>query len=111
MKEFNGFKKVLETGGIKVLEFSRSEERAPDAIFPDWFTTHRNEDIPEGVFILYPMKHEARQLERDEAIITELRSHYKHFIDLTHWEKNGAALEGKGSLIFDYRNAKFFCSL
>jgi hypothetical protein len=94
-----------------VQEFSRLDSRAPDAIFPDWFTTHKNDDIPEGVFILYPMKHESRRLERDQQIIEELRQHYKHFIDLSGWEDKGVALEGKGSLVFDYRNAKIYCSL
>jgi len=50
----------LESAGIKVHEFSHSDDRAPDAIFPDWFTTHKNDDIPDGVFILYPMKHVSR---------------------------------------------------
>jgi hypothetical protein len=53
------------SSGIKVKEFAHKEDRAPDAIFPDWFTTHKMDDIPEGVFILYPMKHESRRLERD----------------------------------------------
>lgn len=92
-------------------EFARSEDRAPDAIFPDWFTTHKNDDVPEGVFILYPMKHASRQLERDQAIIANLRENYKHFIDLSGWEEKGLALEGKGSVVFDYRNAKLYCSL
>jgi len=80
-------------------------------VFPDWFTTHKNDDIPEGVFILYPMKHLTRQLERDAAIIAKLRENYKHFIDLSHWEQKDLALEGKGSLVFDYRNQKIYCSL
>jgi len=42
------------------VEFAKKDSRAPDAIFPDWFTTHKNDDIPEGVFILYPMKHASR---------------------------------------------------
>jgi hypothetical protein len=45
-------------------------------VFPDWFTTHKNDDIPEGVFILYPMKHKTRQLERDEEIIEKLKKNY-----------------------------------
>ncbi len=52
-----------------MVEFSKKDSRAPDAIFPDWFTTHKNDDIPDGVFILYPMKHHSRQLERDHEII------------------------------------------
>jgi len=57
------------------------------------------------------MKHHSRQLERDEIIIERLRKQYKHFIDLSHWESKGMALEGKGSLVFDYRNQKMYCSL
>jgi hypothetical protein len=101
----------LESAGIKVHEFSHSDDRAPDAIFPDWFTTHKNDDIPEGVFILYPMKHVSRQLERDKIIIEKLSKQYKHFIDLSHWEQKDMALEGKGSLVFDYRNQKIYCTL
>ena len=50
------------------------------------------------------MKHVSRQLERDKEIIERLRKSYKNFIDLTHWEEKDKALEGKGSLVFDYRN-------
>ena len=110
-KEFDNFKNTLQNSGIKVMEFVRNESKAPDAIFPDWFTTHKNEDIPEGVFILYPMKHPSRQLERDQQIIEELSKNYKHFIDLSTWEKDGLALEGKGSLVYDYRNQKIYCAL
>jgi hypothetical protein len=50
------------------------------------------------------MKHHSRQLERDQEIIMELSKNYKHFIDLSMWEEKELALEGKGSLVFDYRN-------
>lgn len=85
-------------------EFSRKETKAPDAIFPDWFTTHKNDDIPDGVFILYPMRHVSRQMERDQEIIEQLSKDYKYFIDLSNFESQELALEGKGSLVFDYRN-------
>lgn len=36
----------------------------PDSIFPNnWFSTHRNEFIKEGLFITYPMKAPTRQAE------------------------------------------------
>lgn len=92
-------------------EYTVKDSATPDAVFPDWFTTHKNDDIPEGVFILYPMKYVSRQLEKDEEIINNLRKSFKHFIDLSKWEKEGKALEGKGALIFDYRNKKFYSSL
>lgn len=57
------------------------------------------------------MHHKSRQAERDLGMINQLRKDYKHFIDLTNWEAKGQALEGKGSVIFDYRNQKIYCSL
>lgn len=82
-----------------------------DSVFPDWFTTHRCADIPGGVLIIYPFKCEIRRKERDKKIIEFVRPYYKHIIDLTHFEKDGLALEGKGPLIFDTRNKKIYCSL
>ena len=32
-------------------------------------------------------------------------------IDLTHFESSNQALEGKGSLVVDHRNKRFFCAL
>ena len=74
MNEFDNFKQTLTSAGIKVTEYQGVSEKAPDAIFPDWFTTHRCDTIPDGVFILYPMKHPSRQRERDEEVIKELRA-------------------------------------
>lgn len=56
------------------------------------------------------MLHPTRQLERDQMIIDELKKNYKYFINLSNWESQGKALEGKGSLVFDYRNQKIYCS-
>lgn len=55
--EFNNFTKTLKSNGIKVNVFEQRFPHAPDSIFPDWFTTHKNDDIPGGLFILYPMKY------------------------------------------------------
>jgi len=57
------------------------------------------------------MKYVSRQLEKDLQIIETLKKDYKYFIDLSKWEKEGKALEGKGALIFDYRNKKLYSSL
>ena len=50
-------------------------------------------------------------MEKDQKIIDQLKLKYKHFIDLSKWEAEGLALEGKGALIFDYRNHKMYASL
>ena len=59
-QEFDDLKKALTRAGIRCAEFQNTNPEAPDAIFPDWFTTHKNDDVPEGVFILYPMRHRSR---------------------------------------------------
>ena len=41
MTEFENFKETLTKGGIQVTEYQGACDEAPDAIFPDWFTTHR----------------------------------------------------------------------
>jgi hypothetical protein len=64
-KEFANFTSTLKNAGINVEEYTIKEAKTPDAVFPDWFTTHKNNDIPEGVFILYPMKYVSRQMEKD----------------------------------------------
>lgn len=69
-----------------------------------------NSDSIGGVFILYPMFHKSRRNERDPKIIEDLKKKYKYFIDLREFEAEDKALEGKGSLVFDYRNKKIFCS-
>ena len=64
---------ALQNSGIRVTEFKKSDTTTPDSIFPDWITTHRNTDIPEGLLILYPMRHRSRQNERDYEIVEALR--------------------------------------
>jgi hypothetical protein len=58
--EYEGSKEMIIKSGVEVIEFLSTNPDTPDAVFPDWFTIHRNSDIPEGLFILYPMKHHSR---------------------------------------------------
>lgn len=37
-----------------------------------------------------------------------MKTGYKYVIDLTHFEEQGKALEGKGAIVFDHRNRKFY---
>lgn len=57
------------------------------------------------------MKYQSRRIERTEASVGLLKSRFKHVIDLTHFEKTGKALEGKGSLVFDHINRVIYCAL
>jgi len=101
----------INTCRINTMIFDQVNPIAYDSVWPDWFTTHKSDNIPEGVLIIYPMKTHSRRLEKDQNIINKLRSEYKYFIDLSYLENKNIFVEGKGSVIFDNANNKLFCSL
>ena len=57
------------------------------------------------------MTRKERSKERQAPVMDYLASRFKHKIDLTHFEQDGFALEGKGTCVFDVRNRKIYCSL
>jgi len=58
------------------------------------------------------MAYKSRRNERIPALIEKWSSgDYKHIIDLTHFEEQGLALEGKGSIVYDHRNRRFYCAI
>jgi len=60
---------------------------------------------------MYPMKVPSREAEKNPTIIDQIgKASYKNFIDLLRIEPF-QALEGTGSLLFDNRNKKVYCSL
>jgi len=83
----------------------------PDSVFPNnWFSTHGGANIPGGVFFTYPMRVPSRQREINPLIVKEIGSQYWH-VEHIRAAKKGSALEGTGSLIFDERLNKVYCSL
>ena len=59
----------------------------PDSIFGNnWISTHKNNDFPDGLLIVYKMKTSNRAEEINEDIINDLRKNYKNFIDLRNQE-------------------------
>lgn len=100
----------MESNGIDVTVLPQLGDDAPDSIFPDWFTCYKGESIPEGVLIIHPMKYQSRRNERTPEIIEQLQRGYKYCIDLTHFEEQEKALEGKGAIVFDHRNRHFYCA-
>ena len=83
----------------------------PDSVFPNnWFSTHRSEDIPDGLFVLYPMRVPSREKEKNPEIIQREGANYKHFLEVKRGNPD-QALEGTGSLLFDVENKKIFCNI
>lgn len=110
--EFDIFVANLKQNQVAVEVFDQLCPEAADAIFPNnWFSTHKNKFIPEGLLIVYPMKSALRRLERNPIIIEKLKANYKHFLDLTYLEKENEFLESTGCLIFDNAHKRIFCSL
>jgi hypothetical protein len=106
--EHSRFVKNMELAGINVTVLPQLGDDAPDSVFPDWFTCYKGESIPEGVLIIHPMKYKSRRNERTPELIARLQKGYKYTIDLTHFEEQGMALEGKGAIVFDHRNRAFY---
>lgn len=60
--EFNALKTAIEEAGVKVELFKQQHLDAPDSCFPNnWFSTHRNNSFPGGLFVLYPMRADTRE--------------------------------------------------
>jgi len=109
-KEFDAMVELLEENGVNVLviEDTSSPEK-PDAIFPNnWISMHQNGDI-----YLYPMKTPNRSAERRPEIIKEISEYFevRDVHDWSEYEKQGVALEGTGSIIFDHVHHKAYACL
>jgi hypothetical protein len=110
LKEFNEYLILLKENKVDYQIIKQKRADAPDSIFlNNWFSTHKNDNIPEGLLIIYPVKAENRRIERDQEIIDMLKKDYAHFVDLTFLEKENQFLESTGSLIFDHNNKKIYC--
>jgi hypothetical protein len=111
-EEFNNFVNNLRNKHIEVLTYKQPFLEAKDAIFPNnWFSTHRNENFPDGLLIIYPMKNKSRRIEKNPEIIGKLKSEYKEFLDLSYLEMENEFIESTGSLIFDNQNQNIYCSM
>lgn len=73
IKEHQNFVENLEDNGIRVTVFEQPSDEAADAVFPDWFTTHRHGNFPEGIFILYPMYYKSRRAERTDEVVDKIQ--------------------------------------
>jgi hypothetical protein len=105
LTEFNSLAAALRESGLEVIEVEDTPvPHTPDSIFPNnWVSFH-----PDGTAVLYPMLAENRRAERRMDILEALSSRHgfriHRIIDLTHYERDGKALEGTGSLVLDRIN-------
>jgi hypothetical protein len=110
--EFENLAKTLVAAGVCVVQLEALlDPVTPDALFPNnWVSLH-----PDGKVTLYPMLAPNRRWERRSDVLIELARaggfRLSGVIDLTHWEKSGAILEGTGSLVLDRLTRTAYASL
>ena len=57
-----------------------------------------------------PMYYETRKLEKNPYFVDYVKNvcGYQDFIDLSYFEKENKALEGRGIIIFDHKDCTFY---
>jgi hypothetical protein len=76
-----------------------------DAVFiSDSYICIKNEDFPGGVIFQMPMHWDHRQKEKNDYFVDYVTKvcGYKNYIDLSYFEKEGKAFEGRGCVMFDW---------
>jgi len=112
LKEFTSYVQGLKDAKVDVEFFTQKNEKAPDSVFlNNWFSTHKNENFPDGLLILYPLKSPSRRIEKDTEVIERLKKVYKDFVDLSYLESENEFLESTGSLLIDHNNLKVYVCL
>ncbi|HMN04639.1 MAG TPA: arginine deiminase-related protein [Flavobacteriales bacterium] len=108
--EFDALVKALTKCGIGVTVLDPTDPDAPDAVFPNnWFSTDS-----EGRMVYYPMATASRRRERDLELHRRLMERgfaSTDVFDVTHWEAEGHALEGTGSLVLDRTKRTAYAAL
>ena len=109
LQEFENMVEILTQNEIEVITLSsRTDIPTPDAVFPNnWFSHHDNDLI-----ILYPMLTANRRAERQTdallQILEENGSQQQKVIDLSLDEIEGNILEGTGSMVLDRQHKVSF---
>ncbi len=110
-EEFENLAEKLLKAGIEVnIIEDTAEPSTPDSIFPNnWFSSHE-----KGKFFFYPMYAKNRRAELvkfKEKLLKIAESSNISITDYSSKAEKGIFLEGTGSIIFDRKNMKAYCSL
>lgn len=93
--EFRAFRDMLVEAGASVTTLLGAKG-CPDAIFPNWFSTH-----DDGTAFFYPMMAPNRRRERTEDLVSFFRKFYNIRDEFVHFELDDRALESTGSMVLD----------
>lgn len=107
IEEHRELVKQLRDHDLAVKVFHQPHPEAYDAVYAsDTMLCFKNEDFPTGVCVICPMYWHSRRLENNPEIPKWIHDKcgYEHIIDLTYFEKEDKALEGRGTTLFDWKS-------
>lgn len=105
IEEHKNFEKILRDHKVPIKVFEQTNPQAYDSLFiSDSLMCIRNQDFPKGVIFIMPMYWKSRRLEKHPEIYKWLQEKlgYETIVDLSYFEKEDKALEGKGVTLFDW---------
>jgi len=112
LSEHKNYQNKLAENNVNFKVYKQVHEDAHDSIFTcDWIGTIRNEDFPDGILFVFPVKWPSRRLEKNYQLVEDLKKSYKIFEDLTFFEERDLALESFGTMSLDFHNRIVYLNL
>lgn len=110
--EHLNYQKVLKDNNVNHIVYKQKDKNAYDSIFAcDWIGTIKNEDFPDGILFVFPMRWPTRRLEKNYEIVDNLRKDYAIVEDLSFFEEKNLSLESFGVMSLDFHNRIIYCNL
>jgi len=113
IEEHKILEKLLFESKIGYKAFEQTIPEAHDSCFlSDSLICIKNADFPKGLVIICPMYWPHRRLEKHPQIYHWLKNtlDYQDIVDLSYFESEGKALEGKGVTLFDWKSRTLYVS-
>jgi hypothetical protein len=111
IEEHKGLEKLLSENNIAYKAWEPTNPEAHDSVFlSDSMICLKNEDFPRGLLVIVPMYWPNRKLEKYPHIYEWVKTQmgYEDIVDLSYFENEGKALEGKGVTLFDFKGRTIY---
>lgn len=105
IEEHKKLEQLLSDNNIAYKLFEQTHPEAHDSCFlSDSLICLKNEDFPRGLLVICPMYWPNRRLEKHPEVYEYVKTKlgYEDVVDLSYFESEGKALEGKGVTLFDF---------
>lgn len=112
ISEHKNYQNALKENSVDFKVYKQVHEKAYDSIFAcDWFGSIKNEDFPEGILFVFPVRWPSRRLEKNYQLIEDLKKDNKIFEDLSFYEEKNLSLESFGTMSIDFHNRVVYLNL